>query len=49
MILIEGFSLALFPQQIKALLSEVDPRVLQMAGTVEALVAVGLLAAMFTG
>jgi uncharacterized protein YjeT (DUF2065 family) len=45
MILIEGFCLSLFPEQVRQLLAEADPRSLQLAGLVETIVAVGLAAA----
>ena len=44
LLLAEGFTLSVFPQQFKALLTEADPRLLQAAGLAETVVAVVLLA-----
>jgi uncharacterized protein YjeT (DUF2065 family) len=44
--LLEGFTLAVFPAQVQRLLTEADPRALQIAGLLESLLAVGLLAAL---
>ncbi|MBS0207365.1 MAG: hypothetical protein JSS27_00290 [Planctomycetes bacterium] len=46
MILLEGVTLAVFPQQVKQLLHDVDPLVMQIAGALETLIAVGLLTAL---
>jgi uncharacterized protein YjeT (DUF2065 family) len=43
MILIEGFALSLFPEQIRQLLAESDPRALQFAGLAETIFGVGLV------
>jgi hypothetical protein len=44
LLLAEGFTLSVFPQQFKNLLVEADPRLLQAAGLAETVVAVVLLA-----
>ena len=44
LLLAEGFTLSVFPQQFKTLLVEADPRLLQAAGLAETVVAVVLLA-----
>jgi hypothetical protein len=40
--LAEGFALSVFPVQFKEFLQEAEPRMLQVAGLVETLVAAGL-------
>ncbi len=40
---LEGFALAVFPRQFQELIVEADPRLLQAAGLLETMVAVGLL------
>jgi hypothetical protein len=42
--LFEGFTLSVFPTQLQNLLAEADPRMLQVAGLLETVVAAGLLA-----
>jgi hypothetical protein len=42
--LAEGFTLSVFPRQFQELMQEVDPRTLQIAGLVETVMAVGLMA-----
>jgi len=44
MFLLEGFTLSVFPAQLQALLAEADPRMLQLAGLFETVLAAGLLA-----
>jgi uncharacterized protein YjeT (DUF2065 family) len=46
LIFIEGFVLSLFPEQLREIISQADPRSLQMAGWAETAVAIGLLAAL---
>lgn len=41
--LAEGFALSVFPVQFKEFLQEIEPRMLQLVGLVETLVAAGLL------
>ena len=43
---IEGFVLSVYPEQLRQILIESEPRSLQMAGWAETAVAVGLLAAL---
>ena len=43
---IEGFVLSMFPEQLRQILIEAEPRSLQLAGWAETAVAVGLLAAL---
>lgn len=43
-ILLEGFVLSVFPEQFKQLIGQADGRVLQIAGVMETLVAMILLA-----
>ena len=43
--LAEGFTLSVFPRQFQELMQEVDPRTLKIAGLVETVLAVCLLAA----
>jgi|GEM_PF-3211340 len=45
--LLEGFVLSVFPEQFKAMLSEAEPRSLQVAGFFETTLAIALLAAAF--
>jgi hypothetical protein len=45
--LIEGFMFSLFPEQVLAALREAEPRVLQIAGLVETIVAASLLASLY--
>ncbi|MCE9606675.1 MAG: hypothetical protein K8U03_17435 [Planctomycetia bacterium] len=47
--LLEGFVLTVFPEQFKRMLVESDTRALQIAGAVETIVAVGLLAGLLMG
>jgi hypothetical protein len=47
--LAEGFTLSVFPAQMQQMLAEIDPRVLQMAGLVETIVAVALMAGILVG
>jgi hypothetical protein len=47
--LVEGCALSFFPTQVQAWLTEADPRSLQVAGLVETLVALGLMAAVLFG
>jgi hypothetical protein len=42
--LLEGFVLSVFPEQFKRMLSEADPGSLQVAGFLETILAIGLLA-----
>lgn len=44
LLLAEGVALSFFPRQFKELLSESDPRWLQIAGVAETLLAAALLA-----
>jgi len=44
LLLAEGFALSVFPRQFKELMIDVDPRVLQIAGLAETVVAVVLMA-----
>jgi uncharacterized protein YjeT (DUF2065 family) len=46
LLLFEGFALSLFPEQIRRLLTESDPRSLQMAGLFETTVGAALLIAL---
>lgn len=43
LILAEGFALAVFPQQLKQVVQEIDVQSMQMAGLVETCLAVALL------
>ncbi|HEX5447236.1 MAG TPA: hypothetical protein VFW87_25700, partial [Pirellulales bacterium] len=43
-LLVEGVTLSFFPRQFKELLTESDPRWLQVAGVAETLLAAALLA-----
>ena len=45
--LIEGFLFTVFPEQVLAALREAEPRVLQIAGLIETVVAASLLASLF--
>ena len=45
--LLEGFTFTLFPEQVLATLREADPRMLQVAGMIESVVAASLLACLF--
>ena len=47
LLLLEGFLFSLFPQQMLTMLREADPRTLQIAGLIETVVAVGLMASLF--
>ena len=47
--LAEGFALSVFPNHVKEYLLEVDPRMLQLAGLAETLVAAGLMAGILFG
>jgi uncharacterized protein YjeT (DUF2065 family) len=47
--LLEGFTLSLFPTQFKQLLTEMEPRHLQLLGLVETIVALGLMAGILAG
>jgi len=47
--LAEGFTLSVFPAQMQQMLAEIDPRVLQMAGLVETIIAVALMAGILVG
>lgn len=40
----EGFALSVFPRQFQEFLADADPRVLQVAGLIETVVAAGLIA-----
>jgi hypothetical protein len=42
--LAEGFTLSVFPRQFQELMQEVEPRTLQVAGLIETVVAVTLIA-----
>jgi hypothetical protein len=42
--LAEGFTLSVFPKQFQELMQEVEPRTLQIAGLLETILAVGLMA-----
>lgn len=42
--LAEGFTLSVFPRQFQELMQEVDPRTLQVAGLIETVMAVSLMA-----
>lgn len=44
LLLAEGVALSFFPQQFKELLTEADPRWLQVAGVAETLIAAALIA-----
>jgi uncharacterized protein YjeT (DUF2065 family) len=46
LIFVEGFVLSLFPEQLREIISQADPKSLQMAGWAETAVAIGLLAAL---
>lgn len=48
-LLAEGFTLSLFPEQFKAMLSQADPRTLQALGLVETVLALGLMAGIVLG
>lgn len=48
-ILIEGFVLSVFPEQFKQLMAQADSRSLQIAGVMETLIAVSLLAGLMFG
>jgi uncharacterized protein YjeT (DUF2065 family) len=45
--LLEGFVLSVFPEQFKQMMSEAEPRTLQVAGFFETILAIGLLTAAF--
>src|SRR5689334_5895326 len=47
--LAEGFVLAVFPDRFKEFLLEMEPRSLQVAGLVETVVALGLMAGILAG
>ncbi len=47
--LLEGFVLSVFPEQFRQLVSEADPAALKVAGFVETLIAVTLMAALLRG
>lgn len=47
--LAEGFALSVFPAQCRAFLLEADPRMLQWAGLLETVVAMGLMAGILLG
>ncbi len=47
--LAEGFALAIFPRQFQQFLIEADPRSLQLAGLVETVLAVALMAGIVAG
>jgi hypothetical protein len=47
--LAEGFALSVFPRQSQQLFTEADPRMLQVAGLVETLLAAGLMAGILAG
>lgn len=49
LLLAEGCMLSLFPEQVKQLLVELEPRYLQWAGLSETVVAAALLAALLLG
>ena len=42
--LAEGFTLSVFPRQFQELMQDVDPRTLQVAGLIETMMAVTLMA-----
>lgn len=48
LLLAEGVALSFFPRQFKELLTEADPRWLQVAGVAETLIAAALLAGIVT-
>lgn len=45
--LLEGFMFSLFPEQVLAALREAEPRMLQIAGLIETVVAASLLASLY--
>jgi hypothetical protein len=45
--LLEGFMFSLFPEQVLAALRETEPRMLQIAGLIETIVAASLLACLY--
>jgi hypothetical protein len=47
--LVEGFTLSVFPRQFKEFLTEADPRILQIAGLFETMVAAALIAGIVLG
>lgn len=47
--LAEGFALVVFPVEFKELLTEADPRMLQMAGLAETVLVAGLMAMLLLG
>lgn len=49
MFLAEGFALAVFPTEMRALLTQSDPKLLQAAGLIESIVAVALLLVVIFG
>ncbi len=43
LLLVEGFALSVFPHQVKRLLEDAEPSMLQILGLVETVIATGLI------